>query len=51
MIRRYGHFRRIVPLPEEVKEGEIEAKFTDGVLNVSVPKSEEAKTKHIEVKS
>ena len=49
--RRYGEFRRILPLPSGVKEDEIEAKFTDGVLKVSVPKADEAKTKHIEVKS
>lgn len=49
--RRYGQFRRVLPLPSAVKEGEIEAKFTDGVLKVSVPKAEEAKTKRIEVQS
>ena len=49
--RSYGEFRRVLPLPAEVKEGEIEAKFTDGVLRVAVPKAEEAKTKQIEVKS
>jgi len=49
--RHYGEFRRVLPLPTSVKEEEIEAKFTEGVLKVTVPKSEEAKTKHIEVKS
>ena len=49
--RSYGEFRRVLPLPSAVKEGEIEAKFTDGVLKVSVPKAEEAKAKQIEVKS
>jgi HSP20 family protein len=49
--RSYGEFRRVLPLPTEVKEEAIEAKFTDGVLKVSVPKVEEAKTKRIEVKS
>lgn len=49
--RRYGQFRRVLPLPSSVKEGEIEAKFTDGTLKVSVPKVEEAKAKLIEVKS
>ncbi len=49
--RSYGEFRRVLPLPSEVKEEAIEAKFTDGVLKVSVPKAEEVKSKHIEVKS
>jgi HSP20 family protein len=49
--RTYGEFRRVLPLPSAVKEGEIEAKFTDGMLKVTLPKAEEAKTKHIEVKS
>ena len=49
--RRYGEFRRMLPLPSAVEEGKIEAKFTDGVLKVSVPKTEEAKPHHIEVKA
>ena len=49
--RRYGEFRRVLPLPAEVKEDEIEAKFVDGVLKVTVPKTEEATAKRIEVKS
>ena len=49
--RSYGEFRRVLPLPAEVKEEEIEAKFTDGVLKVTIPKAEVAKTKHIEVKA
>lgn len=49
--RSYGEFRRVLPLPSEVLEDKIEAKFTDGVLKVLIPKAEEAKTKRIEVKS
>lgn len=49
--RSYGEFRRVLPLPSEVKEDGIEAKFTDGVLKISVPKAEEVKVKHIEVKA
>jgi len=49
--RSYGEFRRVLPLPSAVKEDEINARFTDGVLVISVPKVEEAKAKHIEVKS
>ena len=49
--RRYGEFRRILPLPSDVKEEEIEAKFEEGVLKIAVPKAEQSKTKHIEIKA
>jgi HSP20 family protein len=48
--RRYGEFRRIVPLPGTIDEEKIDAKFESGVLKVTVPKTEAAKAKHIEVK-
>lgn len=48
--RRYGEFRRVLPLPTDVKEDEIEAKFADGVLRIAVPKVEAAKAKQIEIK-
>ena len=49
--RSYGEFRRVLPFPSAVMEDKIEAKFTDGVLKVSVPKVEEPKPQRIEVKS
>ena len=49
--RSYGEFRRVVPFASAVMEDKIEAKFTDGVLKVSVPKTEVAKPQRIEVKS
>jgi HSP20 family protein len=51
MERRYGAFRRIIPLPFAVNEEKIEAEFRHGVLAVKLPKTEEAKPKHIEVKA
>ena len=36
--RRFGAFARSVRLPFEVKDGEIDAKFKDGVLTVRLPK-------------
>jgi HSP20 family protein len=51
MERRYGAFRRVIPLPMEVKEEKVEAEFHNGILKVKLPKSEEVKPKHIEVKS
>lgn len=48
--RSYGSFLRTVALPCEVKSGEIKASFKDGVLEIRMPKTEEAKKKSIAVK-
>jgi len=39
----YHSFRRSFALPETVKADEIQAKYDDGVLRVTIPKKEEAK--------
>ena len=41
----YNSFSRTFQLPESVKEDEIKAKYENGVLKLTVPKKEEAKTK------
>lgn len=48
--RSYGAFQRVFDLPGGIKSDKIEAEFKDGVLNIKVPKSEEAKKKEIEIK-
>jgi HSP20 family protein len=48
--RRTGSFRRVFPLPAMVEEGKVEAKFAEGVLHVTLPKSIEAAAKKIEIK-
>jgi HSP20 family protein len=48
--RSYGSFVRSVELPCEVKSDQIKANFKDGVLEVRMPKTEEAKKKSISVK-
>jgi HSP20 family protein len=48
--RRYGAFRRSITLPAHVLAEQIEASFEDGVLQLLVPKAEEAKPKHIQVR-
>lgn len=48
--RSYGSFLRTVTLPCEVKSDEIKASFKDGVLEIRMPKTEEAKKKSIPVK-
>ena len=49
--RRYGSFRRSITLPSQVQAEQIEASFEDGVLEVTVPKAEEAKPKKITVRA
>ena len=48
--RRYGAFRRSITLPAHVMAEGIEASFEDGVLQILVPKTEEAKPKRIQVR-
>jgi HSP20 family protein len=47
--RRYGSFRRSITLPAHVIADEVEASIEDGVLQILVPKAEEAKPKRIQV--
>lgn len=49
--RTEGSFTRTVTLPCEVQESKVVAEYKDGVLNVSMPKSPEAKTHKIKVKA
>jgi HSP20 family protein len=48
--RSYGAFQRSFTLPSTVNGSKIDAAFKDGVLTITVPKSEESKRKEIEVK-
>jgi HSP20 family protein len=48
--RRYGAFRRAITLPAQVQAEQIEASFENGVLQIVVPKMEEAKPKRIQVR-
>jgi len=50
MERVYGSFQRSFTLPTVVKDNEINAVFTNGILTITLPKAEEAKPKQIEVK-
>jgi HSP20 family protein len=51
--RRYGRFQRSFLLPDSVDADKIEASFANGVLTVTLPKSEKAiaSEKKIEVKA
>jgi HSP20 family protein len=48
--RRYGAFRRSITLPAHVMAEGIQASFEDGVLQILVPKAEEATPKRIQVR-
>ncbi|PIE31758.1 molecular chaperone [candidate division KSB3 bacterium] len=47
--RSYGRFSRSFSLPAGVKAEDIKANFKDGILEVSMPKAEEAKSKKIAI--
>lgn len=48
--RRAGMFRRILPLPVEVLEDNVEARFAQGILKITLPKAEKVAPQRIEVK-
>ena len=41
----YQSFRRSITLPETVQEDKIKASYKDGLLQITLPKKEEAKEK------
>jgi HSP20 family protein len=48
--RSYGSFLRTLELPADVKADKVKAAFKNGVLEVRLPKTEEAKAKEIKIK-
>jgi HSP20 family protein len=49
--RRYGSFSRSVQLPSRVSDDKVDAQYRDGVLSVSLAKTDDAKSRRIKVKS
>ncbi|GAB6888452.1 Hsp20/alpha crystallin family protein [Desulfothermus okinawensis JCM 13304] len=47
----YGSFYRSIPLPTEIDESKVSAKFKNGVLEIRLPKKEEARGKKIPIES
>jgi HSP20 family protein len=45
MERSYGSFHRVIPLAAEAESGKAEASFKNGVLSITIPKSQTAKAK------
>jgi HSP20 family protein len=50
MERRYGSFYRAISLPAGTDVGAATAAYTDGVLQVRIPKREDAKPKTLQVR-
>jgi HSP20 family protein len=47
--RFVGRFQRTLTLPSPVDQGKVQAQYKDGILTVTLPKTEEAKPKQIAV--
>ena len=47
--RSQGKFERVFRLPEHVNLEKIEAEYNDGVLKISIPKTEAAKPKEVKI--
>ena len=51
MERAHGRFSRSIPLPTAVNPDQVEARYKDGILRITMGKSEKAKSRRIEVKT
>lgn len=49
MERSYGSFTRSFSLPTAIQADKIKASYKDGLLNITLPKAEEVKSKEIPV--
>ncbi len=47
--RQFGRWTRTVTLPDRVETGDVSATFADGILTVTMPKSEAARPRQINV--
>ena len=47
----YGSFRREVTLPTDVNQSKVDASYKDGVLSITLPKAEKAKSIKVKIKS
>jgi len=46
---RYGKFARVIPLPARIENTNVTAEYKNGILNLTLPKSEEEKNKVVKV--
>jgi HSP20 family protein len=45
----YGKFHRVIPLPTEVENTKVVAEYKDGILHLTLPKTEKEKHKVVKV--
>lgn len=45
----YGKFHRVISLPARVQNNNVKAEYKDGILNLSLPKTEQEKNKVVKV--
>lgn len=46
---QYGKFQRVIPLPTRIQNTKVIAEHKDGILNLTLPKKEEAKNTVVKV--
>ena len=46
---RYGKFQRVIPLPARIQNTDVTAEYKDGILNLTLPKSEAEKNKVVKI--
>jgi HSP20 family protein len=46
---RYGKFQRLIPLPTLVENDKVQAEYKDGILRLTLPKSEPEKQKAVKI--
>jgi HSP20 family protein len=49
--RAWGHFERVITLPEKVDGDNVQAELVNGVLRIALPKTPESKPKKIALKT
>ncbi|RAM48690.1 MAG: Hsp20/alpha crystallin family protein [Hapalosiphonaceae cyanobacterium JJU2] len=45
----YGKFQRVIPLPTRIQNTKVTAEYKDGILNLTLPKTEAEKNKVVKV--
>ena len=46
---RYGKFQRVIPLPARIQNNNVTAEYKNGILNLTLSKSEEERNKVVKV--
>ncbi|MGB3491323.1 MAG: Hsp20/alpha crystallin family protein [Elainellaceae cyanobacterium] len=46
---RYGTFRRVIPLPSRVKNADVTASYQDGILHLTLPKTDVERNRVVKI--